>query len=343
MVTPADPSAATWAIKDPVTRLRLVGSERVYDLAGADRWVLGALPECSLRLDDPTGRVSRLHAALVREGEIWKMHDLGSTNGLLLNREERRSFQIAPGDEIELGGLMLIVESRRSIELHDLLRRWLGWSTARLGDVDRAFREVREMAHLRAALILRGDGSLTGVARRLHRVTLGERPFVAVGPKERGLEALDRAMNGTLYINASKLPRDLPNVITNLRTPGTYVRLVAYADSSKSVAVARLAAMISRIATLWIPPVDKRGAEFDDLLEAYGLDAVAELGASHLGFGPRDVERIRASGISTLEKIEDTARRLVALRNWGVSGGAKRLKLNHGALSRWARKLRLPT
>jgi hypothetical protein len=47
--------------------------------------------------------------------------------------------------------------------------------------------------------------------------------------------------------------------------------------------------------------------------------------------------------MSTLEKIEETARRLVALRNWGVTGGAKRLKLNHGALSRWARDFNLPT
>jgi hypothetical protein len=341
-MTKADPGAASWAINDPVTRLRIVGSERVYDLAGADRWVLGALPECSLRLDDPTGRVSRLHAVLVRDGENWTMHDLGSTNGLRLNREERRSFQLAPGDEIELGGLMLIVESRRSMELHDLLRRWLGWSASRLGEVDRALREVREMAHLRAALILRGDGSLTGVARRLHRVTLGERPFVVVGPKERGSEALDRATNGTLYINANKLPRDLPCQGASLRAPDTYVRLVACSDSSRFIA--NLAAMMSRIAMLWIPPIDTRGGtEFDRLLEAYGFDAVHELGASHLGFGPRDVEKIRASGISTFEKIEETARRLVALRNWGVTGGAKRLKLNHGALSRWARDLNLPT
>jgi Inner membrane component of T3SS, cytoplasmic domain len=340
-MTKADPRAASWAINDPVTRLRLAGSERVYDLAGADRWVLGALPECSLRLDDPTGRVSRLHAALVRDGEIWTMHDLGSTNGLRLNGEERRSFQLAPGDEIELGGLMLIVESGRLMELHELLRRWLGGATARLREVDRALREIRETAHLRAALILRGAGSLTGVARRLHRVTLGDRPFVAIGPKERGLEGLDRATNGTLYIDASKLPRDLPRVIASLHAPDTYVRLVVYADSSRSVV--ELAAMISRIATLWIPPIDTGGAELDRLLEAYGFDAVDELGASHLGFGPRDVEWIRASGISTLEKIEETARRLVALRNWGVSGGAKRLKLNHGALSRWARKLHLPT
>jgi hypothetical protein len=339
--TNADPAASSWTINDPVIHLRVLGSERVFDLAGANRWVLGASPECSLHLDDPSGRVSRQHAVLARDGELWTMHDLGSTNGIRQNREQRQSFQLAPGDEIDLGGITLLAESRRSTELHDLLRRWLGWSTVRLGEVDRALREVREMAHLRAVLILRGDGSLTGVARRLHQATLGERPFVALGPRERGLEGLDRAIYGTLCINATKLPPDFPLVLSHLRTPDTCVRLVACADSPKSVA--ELATMISRISTIWLPPIATRGAELDRLLESYGFDAVEEFGAAHLGFRPRDLERIRASGISTLEEIEEVTRRLVALRNWGVSGGAKRLGLTHGALSRWARNRKLPT
>jgi hypothetical protein len=340
-VTKADPAATGWAIKDAVNRLRVLGSERVFELAGADRLVLGTSPECSLRLDDSTDRVSRHHATLVRDGEIWMMHDLGSTNGIRLNGEERRSFQLAPGDEIDLTGITLIAESRRSTELHDLLRRWLGWSTARLRDVDRAFREVRELAHLRAALILRGDGSLTGLARRLHRAMLGERPFVALGPAERGMAGLERAITGTLCLNASELPHDLPLVILNLRTPDTCVRLVACAGRADSID--ELAARISRIATIWIPPLATRTDEIDRVLEAYGFDAAEEFGTGHHGFRPRDLERVRASGVSTCEEIEDVARRLVALRNYGVSGGAKRLGIHHSGLSRWARRRGLPT
>jgi len=43
------------------------------------------------------------------------------------------------------------------------------------------------------------------------------------------------------------------------------------------------------------------------------------------------------------DEVEDAARRLVALRNWGVSEGAKRLKITHGALSRWTRRRKIPT
>jgi hypothetical protein len=148
---------------------------------------------------------------------------------------ERRSFQLAPSDEIDLAGIKLVAERRRSIELHELLRRWLGWSLDRLQKVDRAFREVCEAAHLRIALVLRGDGSLTGIAHRLHRATLGGRPFVALGPDERGMEGLERAITGTLCLDASKLPSDLRFVILNLRTPDTCVRLVACANSMGSI------------------------------------------------------------------------------------------------------------
>jgi len=72
--------------------------------------------------------------------------------------EVRRSFQLAPVDEIDLGWITLIAESHRSMELHDLLRRWLGWSTSRFGEVDRALGAVREMANLRTALIICGKG-----------------------------------------------------------------------------------------------------------------------------------------------------------------------------------------
>jgi hypothetical protein len=203
--TNADPGGPGWGINDPVIRFRAIRTVRVFDLESSERWILGSSPECSIRLNDPSGRVSRRHAMAVREGEIWTIQDLGSTNGIRVNREDRRTFQFAPGDEIELGGITLIAESSRSMELHMLLRRWLGWSAPRRG-ADRAFREVREMAQGRAALILHGAGSLVGVARRLHRLTLGDRPFVVLGPGESARQALDRTAGGMLCVEARHLP-----------------------------------------------------------------------------------------------------------------------------------------
>lgn len=339
--TTADPNGTGWAIDDPVVRFRVLGTEHVFDLAASHRWVLGSSPDCSIQLDDPSGRVSRQHAVVVREDEVWTMHDLGSTNGIRLNCEARRSFQFAAGDDIELGGITLLAESDRSMELHELLRRWLGWSAACLDEVDRALLAVREMANLRAALILRGEGDLLGVARRLHRLALGDRPFVTLDSGEDGLQGLDRATNGMLCVDARKLPRDIRLVLANLRTPDARVRLVACADSPASAA--DIATMITRIVTISIPPIADRTDEIERLLEAYGIDAVKELGANFLGFRPRDSEWARTGGLNNLHEIEDAARRLVALRNYGVTKGAERLKLTHGALSRWAHRRKLPT
>ena len=47
--------------------------------------LVGRAPECGLRLDHPS--VSRRHAELRREGEGWRLTDLGSKNGSFLNGE----------------------------------------------------------------------------------------------------------------------------------------------------------------------------------------------------------------------------------------------------------------
>jgi hypothetical protein len=339
--TNADPAAIAWAINDLVTRLRLFGTERVFELSSEERWVLGASAECSIRLDDPSGRISRRHAELVRDRDSWSVQDLKSMNGIRQNREDRKEFQLAPGDEMELGGVTLIAESRRSIALHQMLRRLLGWSTARLGEVDRAFREVREMAHIRAALILRGEGSLAGVARRLHDLTLPDRPFVVLRPDNTVVQALELAANGMLYAEARDLPADLVQLAAGLLVPEARIRFVVCADSID--ATAKLARMIPRIATIRIPPVTERKDEIDQLLEAYGRDAAEALGTNDLGFRPHDLKWIRTSAIRTLDEIEVVTHRLVALRNWGVTAGAERLGITHGALSRWARRRKIPT
>ncbi|HWU91468.1 MAG TPA: hypothetical protein VN253_29575 [Kofleriaceae bacterium] len=227
-------------------------------------------------------------------------------------------------------------------ELPEFLQRLLGWSTARLADVDHAFRAVRELASGRAILILLGEGSLLGVARRLHELTLPKRPFVELGPGDNAIEALDRAAGGMGYVEARDLPRDLARLAASVR-PESSVRLMIGAEHAWDLA--RLATMLPRIATVRIPPIAERKDELDRLIEVYGHDAMAALGADDLGFRPYDLEWIRArrARIRTLADIEEVTRRVVALRNWGVTHGAERLGITHGALSRWVRRRGIPT
>ncbi|HWU88948.1 MAG TPA: hypothetical protein VN253_16895 [Kofleriaceae bacterium] len=226
-------------------------------------------------------------------------------------------------------------------ELLEFLRRSLGWAADRLPDAEHAFRAVCEMAGGRAALLLLGEGSLLGIARRLHELTLPELPFVVLGTDDSATEALDRAAGGMVYVDARNLPRNLVQLAASIRAPEARARLVVSAE--RAAEIAELVTLLPRTATVRIPPIAERTDELDRLIDAYGDDAMVALDAPELGFRLYDLEWVRASGVSTLEEIEEVARRLVALRNWGVTGGAKRLGINHGALSRWARRRRIPT
>ncbi|HLL24001.1 MAG TPA: FHA domain-containing protein, partial [Kofleriaceae bacterium] len=109
--TNADPGATGWAIRDGIVRLRVFASERSYELAGAENWVLGTAPDCSIQLDDATGRVSRRHACIEWREGAFVISDLGSTNGIRQDGEDRKAFPLAPGVEVDLGGVKLIAES----------------------------------------------------------------------------------------------------------------------------------------------------------------------------------------------------------------------------------------
>jgi hypothetical protein len=65
------------------------------------RTLIGRSPECDVFLDDVT--VSRRHAELVREGNVFSIRDLGSLNGTYVNRKRIESAQLTDGDEVQIG------------------------------------------------------------------------------------------------------------------------------------------------------------------------------------------------------------------------------------------------
>ena len=78
--TKTDAAASEWSIDDFVMRVRLWASDMIRALPPppTDEWLVGSGENCALRLDDPTGRISRVHARLVRENGRWVMRDMGS-------------------------------------------------------------------------------------------------------------------------------------------------------------------------------------------------------------------------------------------------------------------------
>jgi hypothetical protein len=351
--TKTDVAATEWTIDDGVVRLRGWGTDtiRVLPPPPHDELTVGAADGCALRLDDPSGRVSRLHAHLVRAHDRWLLRDVGSKNGLRLDGARRSEILLEPGAEIGIGGLTLIAESGRSIALRGYLARVLGWASDRTEVVDHALRSVRVAAARRTALVLCGEGDLVPMARSIHRHAVGaDRPFVVCDPRrqdspatvrsaeniESGERAFAAATGGSLCVRSQRLPRDFPAVIAALRDPGCRVQLVVCAptafDGGPFLTV-----------PVTVPPLDRRGAELDRVIAEYADDASDELGVARGGFAPADRAWIRAHAATSLPDIEKATLRLVALReSRNVSKAAARLGMAPVSLARWIGRRQLP-
>jgi hypothetical protein len=351
--TKTDVAATEWSIDDGVMRLREWGTDtiRVLPAPPTDEWTVGAAHTCALRLDDPSGRVSRLHARLVREQAKWLLRDVGSKNGVRLDGARRTEIVLEPGAEIGIGGLTLIAESGRSVALRGFLARLIGWRSDRIEVVDHALRSIRLAATRRAALVLCGDGDLVPMARSIHRHAIGaDRPFVVCDPRRRtgkatvrsaenwesGMEGLAAAAGGSLCVRGQRLPRDFSAVVAALRDPGCQVRLVVCAqepaDCEPYLAV-----------PIVVPPLAARADELDRIIAEYGEDAIAELGAARTAFGPIDRDWVRAYSAASLPDIEKGTLRLVAIReSRNLSNAAARLGMAPVSLSRWIGRRRLP-
>ena len=82
------------------SRAVLAGSGRRTVLSG-ERMVLGRSRDCDVTVDD--ANVSREHAELRSSGAGWKIIDLGSTNGIKVNRRRVDQAELKHGDRITLG------------------------------------------------------------------------------------------------------------------------------------------------------------------------------------------------------------------------------------------------
>ena len=83
------------------------GERRSFSIA-RDMTVIGRREDCDLRI--PLGEVSRKHCRLVRDGDSLKVEDLGSSNGTFLNGQRVQEGQLSPGDSIQVGPVVFVLQ-----------------------------------------------------------------------------------------------------------------------------------------------------------------------------------------------------------------------------------------
>jgi len=78
-------------------RLYLVSEGGELGQVAKARFVIGRGKHCDLVIDSP--KISREHAAIVKEEDAWYIEDLGSSNGTWFDRARIERRRIADGDE----------------------------------------------------------------------------------------------------------------------------------------------------------------------------------------------------------------------------------------------------
>ena len=83
--------------EDGAPALYLLGEDGERNRVSKDRFVIGRGKHCDKVIDST--KVSREHAAIVREGEAYFIEDLGSSNGTWFDRARVQRRRIQDGDE----------------------------------------------------------------------------------------------------------------------------------------------------------------------------------------------------------------------------------------------------
>jgi len=80
-------------------------------LLDSDRTTAGRHPASDIFLDDVT--VSRKHAEFLREGDRFRLRDVGSLNGTYVNRDRVDDVLLAAGDEVQIGKFRMTFHPHR--------------------------------------------------------------------------------------------------------------------------------------------------------------------------------------------------------------------------------------
>jgi hypothetical protein len=345
-VTRTDRAGSRWGINDEVIQLREWASRRMHVLpAPTATATLGASPTCTFRLDDPS--VSREHLQLSYVDGRWLGVDRDSKNGTRVDGVRARMFSLTPGCEIRMGGVTMLAESRRWIQLRRFLCRILGWADDQTEAVDVALRSIRHAALGRSPLYLSGTGDLAQIAGSLHRHVWGANgPFVMCDPRRvdtdetvrsvanrpSGMEAFTAARLGTLCVRARRPPHDLDDVLRQLARPGPRVLLVIV-DAEPGV---RFAADETTNPPIQIPPLRQRTDDLPTVIDEYIADAADDLSLPRSLFTDEDRLWVLAHAATSLPEIEKATQRLLALRgSRNLAAAAKRLRMASVSLTRW--------
>jgi pSer/pThr/pTyr-binding forkhead associated (FHA) protein len=83
------------------------GDRRSFSIA-RDVTIIGRREDCDFRI--PLGEISRKHCRLMKDGDVLRVEDLGSSNGTYHNGTRIQTAELAPGDTLQVGSVAFVVQ-----------------------------------------------------------------------------------------------------------------------------------------------------------------------------------------------------------------------------------------
>jgi len=333
--------AQAWPLVDPVLGLRVWGSSICHRFPTSfGSLTIGSAESCDITL--ASADVSQHHATVEHRGDHLLLIDHGK-NHTWRGGLPAQITHLVPGTDIELGGVKLVAYSSRTEQLRFGFQRYLGYSETAERDVDDALSAAMKRSHM--ALLAPPNGGGAALARYIHESGPGRTwPLVVVGERivadrTRQQTLLASAAFGTLVIRAEHLPRDLSFLRTELEHGRAQIRLVLLAAPDASLDALVGHKLVQQLAIVEMPPLASRVGDLGRIVKETVAHHAAIAGAPSQPLEPTDFGKLEIVGKKTShDELDETARRIVWVRLFGVNGAARRLGVEASTLSRFLRR-----
>ncbi|MDE5871860.1 MAG: FHA domain-containing protein, partial [Muribaculaceae bacterium] len=180
-----------------------------------DEIEIGRDPRCQVRFDEEFSTVSRRHAAIVRDGDNWKLVQLSKTNSTYLNGHKvEKEWYLQNGDEIQLStngpklGFIAPAGDKGLVKSIGM--------TARLSLFrQQALRPYKTAVSILAACLIIGCGIGAFYLHKLYEKNKEQSELISLNEK-RHAEAL--AVQDSLLTQATSEREKLSTELTNLKS-----------------------------------------------------------------------------------------------------------------------------
>jgi len=332
--------AQAWPLIDPVLGLRVWGSSICHRFpASFDTLSIGS-SGCDITL--ASRFVSQHHATVEHRGSHLLLVDHGK-NHTWSGGLPHQVIPLVPGKDVDLGGVKLVAYSARTEELRFGFQRYLGYSENAEREVDAALSAAMRRAHM--ALLAPAKAGAAALARYAHESGPGRTwPFVVVEerlPTERDRQRalLEDAAFGTLVIRAEHLPRELAFLRSELERDLFQVRLILLAPPETGLDALVGHKLVQNLAIVEVPPLTTRTGDLARIVKETVAHHAAIAGAPSQPLEADDFSKLEALGRKTShDELDETARRLVSVRLFGVNGASRRLEIEPSTMSRYLRR-----